>query len=261
MKRTDRREFLKQTALSAGALAAIPGIIGATVKSADAQVETEILSEVFLKKNDVIVFQGDSITDFWRDKKDQRPNDPLGFGPGYVFLAASTLLDHFAEKDLTIYNRGISGNKVFQLADRWEKDCLELNPRLLSILIGVNDYWHMHDGKYDGTIETYENDYRALLKRTKAALPDVKLVIGEPFAVLGGSAVDDSWFPAFDAYRKVARKLAKEFEAIFIPYQSVFDEASKRVGPKYWTADGVHPSVAGCHLMAAAWLKSVFGME
>ena len=261
MKRTDRREFLKQTAISAGALAAIPGIIAASTQAADAQVETEILSEVFLKKNDVILFQGDSITDAGRDKKDQRPNDPWAFGPGYVFLAASHLLDQFAEKNLTIYNRGISGNKVFQLADRWEPDCLELNPKLLSILIGVNDYWHMHDGKYDGTIEVYENDYRALLKRTKAALPDVKLVIGEPFAVLGCRAVDNTWFPAFDAYRKVARKLANEFDAIFIPYQSVFDEASKRVEPTYWTADGVHPTVAGCHLMAAAWLKSVFGME
>ena len=77
---------------------------------------------------------------------------------------------------LKIYNRGISGNKVFQLADRWDKDCLDLRPDVISILIGVNDIWHSLNGNYDGTVEKYDNDYRALLTRTLKALPEVKLV-------------------------------------------------------------------------------------
>lgn len=130
---------------------------------------------------------------------------------------------------------------------------------MLSILIGVNDYWHKHDGKYNGNIEVYENDFRALLNKTKASLPDVKLIIGEPFALKGIKAVDDSWYPDFDAYRVVAKKIATEFNAVFIPYQKVFDEAVKTAPGNYWTVDGVHPTLAGGKLMAQAWLKAVVG--
>ena len=86
----------------------------------------------------------------------------------------SWLLEELAAKELTIYNRGISGNKVYQLDERWDKDCLLLKPNVLSILIGVNDYWHMRNGNYDGTPEIYENDYRALLNRTREELSGYK---------------------------------------------------------------------------------------
>ena len=96
-----------------------------------------------------------------------------------------------------------------------------------------------------------------MLKRTLAALPNIKLIIGEPFAVIGIRAVDSSWFPEFDKYRETAKKLADEFNAVFIPYQKVFDEAQKRAPGVYWTHDGVHASLAGAHLMANAWIQAV----
>jgi len=119
---------------------------------------------------------------------------------GYVYSIATQLLVDRAGDGLKIYNRGISGNKVFQLADRWDKDCLELKPDIVSILIGVNDIWHTLNGNYNGTVEKYEKDYRALLNRTRKALPNVQLVICEPF-VLRCGAVNDKWFPEFDRYR------------------------------------------------------------
>ena len=82
-------------------------------------------------------------------------------------------------------------------------------------------------------------------------------IIGEPFAVSGIKAVDESWFPGFNDYQKAAREIAAEFGAVFIPYQSVFDKASKIAPPVYWTYDGVHPSLAGSELMAEAWSKAV----
>ena len=154
---------------------------------------------------------------------------------------------------------GISGNKVYQLAERWEKDCLQIKPNVLSILIGVNDFWHMLNGRYNGTIKTYRDDYKTLLHRTKQNLPDVKLIIGEPFAVPGIKAVDEKWFPAFDEYRAAAREMANAFDAVFIPYQSVFDKAQKSAPGVYWTFDGVHASLAGAHLMAHAWLEAIKG--
>jgi lysophospholipase L1-like esterase len=121
----------------------------------------------------------------------------------------------------------------------------------------VNDFWHKLNGKYDGTVEKYENDYRQLLTLTRKMLPEVKLVIGEPFAVLGCSAVDEKWFPEFDGYRASAKKLAEEFGAVFIPYHTIFTEAQTFAPGKFWTGDGVHPSMAGSSLMAQAWVKAV----
>lgn len=210
-----------------------------------------------IKRNSRILFQGDSITDAGRDrKKENNSNDKRTLGSGYVYLIASKLLADQPSDGLEINNRGISGNKVFQLADRWDKDCLDLRPDVLSILIGVNDIWHTLNGNYDGTVEKYEQDYRTLLKQTFQALPNLKLVICEPF-VLRCGAVNDKWFPEFDKYRAAARKMSKEFGALFVPYQSMFDEAVKEAPPSHWAGDGVHPSIAGAQLMAQEWLKTV----
>ena len=206
---------------------------------------------------DVILFQGDSITDAGRSReKASIPNEQAGLGSGYAWLAAGALLVDRPNDQLKIYNRGISGNKVYQLAERWESDCLELKPTLLSVLIGVNDIWHKLGGKYDGTIEVYERDYRALLDRTRKALPKVKFVVCEPF-VLRCGAVDEKWFPEFDKYRAAAKRVAEAYHAIFVPFQTMFDQAIKFAPPEHWAKDGVHPSSAGASLMAHEWLKKV----
>lgn len=205
-------------------------------------------------ENGTVLFQGDSITDAGRNRDDTEAN--TGLGNGYAFLASAQLRDDHAAQNIQIYNRGVSGDKAFQLADRWETDCLQLRPDLLSILVGVNDFWHTL-GDYDGTVEIYENDFMALLERTKRRLPEVQLIIGEPFVVKEGSAVTDEWFPEFREYQSAAKRVARKFEAAFIPYQDIFDQAGKRATPTYWTADGVHPSLAGSNLMAEAWLQTV----
>lgn len=249
-----RRTFLKQSATGAAVMASIPAIVSSCTsgKSGDQKQEFAIFNE-----KDILLFQGDSITDAGREKKKELPNNPRSFGHGYAFLTASTLLHALPEKQLTIYNRGISGNKVFQLADRWEKDCLDLQPNMLSILIGVNDYWHKRNGKYDGTFEIYENDYRNLLQRTVKNLPGIKLIICQPFYVLNTSAVDETWAEPMQKYQAVAQKLATEFDARWVPFQEVFDEAVKHAPATYWTPDGVHPSMPGAQLMAEAWLRVV----
>ena len=114
------------------------------------------------------------------------------------------------------------------------------------------------NGRYDGTVETYENDYRALLQRTRKALPKVQPVICEPF-VLRCGAVNDRWFPAFDHYRAAARKVADEHSTVFVPFQSMFDQALQFAPSKYWAGDGVHPSSHGAALMADFWLQAVRG--
>lgn len=246
-----RRNFIKNTSLAGALGLTIPSIVSTAFAS-----ET-LKKKIKIEKDNVILFQGDSITDSGRKKDDLNYNTAGSFGNGYALIAASDLLFRGAEKNLKIYNRGISGNKVYQLAERWEKDCLSLNPNVLSILIGVNDFWHTLVNKYTGTVKTYSDDLTALLKQTKEKIPGLQLVIGEPFALPGIKSVDEKWYPTFNEYRVAAKQIAQDFDAVFIPYQRIFDEATRSAPGVYWTHDGVHPSLAGAHLMAHAWLKAV----
>lgn len=245
-----RRKFLRNLSLGTLAAAALPDLSFAAVHS-------ERAKKITLKKDAVILFQGDSITDAGRKRDHDEANHGGALGTGYAFLAAAALLKQFPDRNLKIYNRGISGNKVYQLAERWDADCLNLQPDVLSILIGVNDYWHTLTGGYTGTIKTYKDDFTALLDRTKQKLPNVQLIIGEPFAVNHVKAVDDKWFPAFNDYRAAAKEIAGKYDAVFIPYQEIIDKAQQSAPGSYWTGDGVHPSLAGAELMAISWLNSV----
>jgi lysophospholipase L1-like esterase len=253
-----RRGFLKASGTALGA-ASLAGLTLAT-QAAESWPPS---GRNLVARGDVILFQGDSITDAGRSRdpaKANAPNNQPGMGNGYVWLAAVELLVGHPDDGLKTFNRGISGHKVFQLAERWQADCLDLNPNLLSILIGVNDFWHTLDPKlgYKGTVEVYERDYQALLERTIKALPKVKLVICEPF-VLRCGAVNDRWFPEFDRYRAAAQRVAKTRHATFVPFQTMFDQAVKYAPPAHWAGDGVHPSPAGASLMAYFWLKAVTG--
>ncbi len=246
----NRRNFLKKAAFSAVAISGIPQIIAASMPAGK-------IRKIKLEKDNIILFQGDSITDAGRNREDKGFNNPRALGTGYALLAAAALLEKYAPLNLKIYNKGISGNKVFELAARWEQDCLDIKPDVLSILIGVNDFWHKLDGNYDGTVETYRKDFFTLMERTRKALPDVKVIIGEPFAVPGVKAVDEKWYPEFYEFQRAAREIADSFGAIFIPYQRIYDEAQKRAPGVYWTGDGVHASLAGAQLMAKAWLSFI----
>ena len=241
----NRRKFLRNGSLASLAIAATP--FAATELSATAAKKAP--------KGINVLFQGDSITDAGRDKKIMEANSTRAIGFGYVFLTAAQLYAENYGSELNIYNKGISGHKVHQLAARWDEDAINLKPDVLSILIGINDYWHMVNGKYDGQVDRYEKDYRELLTRTKKELPNVKIIICEPFAVWGGRAITDRWEKELPAYQEAAAKLAKEFNTGFVAYQKMFDEALKKAPASVWCPDGVHPSMAGAYLMAEAWTK------
>ena len=251
-KNSSRRNFLRNTSLIGVSALTIPQLVSTAFAK-------ESRKRFKISKDDVILFQGDSITDAGRKKDSADANAANALGSGYAMIAASELLYQYADKNLKIYNRGISGNKVYQLAERWDKDALDLKPNVLSILVGVNDFWHTLVNGYKGTIKTYRDDLKTLLDRTKEKLPEVKLIIGEPYALTGIKSVDEKWHPAFDEYRVAAREIANSYDAIFIPYQNIYDKATQEAPGVYWTADGVHPTLAGAHLMAHAWLEAVKG--
>jgi lysophospholipase L1-like esterase len=204
----------------------------------------------------VILFQGDSITDAGRDRAAMGANLASGLGGGYPLLITASELSAHPDRGFQFFNRGVSGNRVPDLDARWAADTLDLKPDVLSVLVGVNDYWHTLNGSYHGTAADYETGYAALLDSTRRALPAVRLVVLEPFLLRCG-VVTDAWIPEFDRRRAAAARVAQAAGAIFLPLQALFDRLSADASPTYWSADGVHPTPAGHGAIARAWMETV----
>lgn len=204
----------------------------------------------------VILFQGDSITDCQRNRDILQPNHSQALGSGYVNHIAAALLRRHPTHNLQIYNRGISGNRVVDLYARWRVDAVNLRPNVVSILIGVNDTWHHFRGDNGVEVERFELVYRMLLAYTREQLPDVQLILGEPF-ILPCGVVEPAWQEEMAARQTIVKRLAAEFGASFIAYQSTLDSVANTPAPEYWLADGVHPTPAGHKLMAEAWLNVI----
>lgn len=203
----------------------------------------------------VIVNFGDSITDAGRNREAPvTRKDALGFG--YPLLLQAELGFENPEKYLVI-NRGIGGHRIVDLYARVKKDVWNLKPDVLSILIGVNDVWHdLSDDPNGVDIVRFEKMYRTLLDETLAVLPNLKIMLMEPFVAHGvttDAKADD--FAKVKDYAKVVKKLAEEYHLSFLPLQEKFDELEAKYDPSYWTADGVHPTVMGAKMIANEWIK------
>lgn len=249
-EKNNRRDFIKK----ASVLGVLSIGFSDIVNAAHTPSKKDL---IHLKKDDTILFQGDSITDSYRNRNEKGFNVAPALGTGYAFLSSSELLFRQADKNLRIYNRGVSGHKTFDLNNRWKEDCIDLKPNVLSILVGVNDFWVPQNG-VRGTVGDFKDSYRVLLDKTKTNLPNTKLIVGEPFGLSGiKGSKHEVWPDGFEEYQHVALELSKEFDAVFIPYQKVFNEALKKAPIVYWTRDGVHPTIAGSRLMAEAWLSII----
>ena len=201
-----------------------------------------------------ILFQGDSITDAGRS----RENDAL-LGHGYPTLVKGALgFEH--PNQYAVLNRGISGNRVVDLYARIKVDFINLKPDVLSILIGVNDVWHEFGSNNGVEAEKFFKVYGMLIEEIKEALPEVKIMILEPF-VLKAAATEGNWEAFQCEVQKRAQKakaIAEKYGLYFVPLQEKFDEAAELAPNDYWLQDGVHPTTAGHELIKREWLKCFY---
>lgn len=203
-----------------------------------------------LRKDDIVLFQGDSITDAGRDRSN--PND---LGTGYPLMTAGLIGMSHPEMNIKLLNRGISGHRVKDLQERWQEDCLDLKPTWVSVYIGINDCWRRYDAKDPTSVEQFKAGYRELLKQTKETL-DANLILLEPF-VLPYPEDRKAWREDLDPKIHAVRELAAEFNALLVPLDGLFAAAAARREPAYWAPDGVHPSPAGHALIARAWMETM----
>ena len=208
-----------------------------------------------LKNNDIILFQGDSITDGNRGRS-KDPNHIHGHGYQYI-LAAEMYADNLT-KNIEVINRGISGNRISDLYKRWEEDCIDLNPTVLSVLVGANDLYSNFEGNSGSSPEEYGKLYRKMLDEVLSHNSDTLIVIMEPFFGISENKKYSDYMRAnIDYYSAEAKKTAEEYNAVFVPLQDMFNEYAKQTDIFRLLWDGVHPTTCGHHFIAQQWRKYV----
>ena len=190
-----------------------------------------------------IVFQGDSITDCDR-------NAIPPYGNGYVSKIAK------AFPDLTVINKGISGNRVIDLKERWQSDTLDQHPDILCILIGVNEVWHYLSYGKPYSDEQYYTDLNLILDQAKAANPKLKLIMMAPFLFEVG-VVQPDWVAPLARLRCLFTKTAALKADVFIDLQTELNLALANASMSDLAGDGVHPSDLGHEVIANAVKKAL----
>lgn len=197
-----------------------------------------------------ILFQGDSITDAGRDRSDK-----YSLGEGYPFYAAELIREKYPDREFEFINRGVSGDRAESLLARWKEDAIDIQPDVISILIGVNDTWHNSAPQTNWMKNEYfEYCYRTILEDLKKNT-GAKIIILEQFLLY---TEDKAYFRADLAPKiEVTRKLARQYADEYIPTDGLFAKASVSKEPTYWAADGVHPTKEGARLIAKYYLEAI----
>ena len=197
-----------------------------------------------------ILFQGDSITDAGRDKRNYH-----NLGNGYPKYAAELISAAHPEIDFEFINFGISGNRTSQLFDRLYSDAIAFQPDIISIMIGINDVWHRYGHRILTSNEQIALNYRCILKYLKEAT-NAKIVMIAPYLL----DCDDKEDIRRDlpSVLEIIRGLADEFADVYIPLDKYFEDALKTAPEKlYYSADGVHPNVNGAKFIAEHYAEAI----
>ena len=202
-------------------------------------------------QNDVIVFQGDSITDGGRARSGDDHNHTMG--QDYVYMISGRLGAELAERHLTFLNRGIGSERLSDMAARWQTDVIALKPNIVSILIGIND------SQGHTPMADFEQTYDKLLAGTVAALPFVRLVLCAPFTLPVGNFKNNpnGWQADVRQRAQIVERLATKYHAALVRLQPILDAACARAPAQYWLWDGIHPDYQGHYLLAQEWIRTV----
>ena len=198
-----------------------------------------------------ILFQGDSITDAARDKRDFH-----NMGYGYPKYAKELIVKAHPESEFEFINLGISGNRTSQLFDRLYLDGIAFQPDIISILIGINDIWHRHNfGIVATTDEQIELNYRMILKNLREKT-NAKIIMIAPYALDYDNETRQKIKEDLKTVLPIIRKLADEFSDVFVPLDEIFAEALKtQPEPLYYSGDGIHPNENGARFIGEQYAK------
>ncbi len=206
------------------------------------------------KNYDRVVFAGDSVTDMGSA-------NPVGeglfdnLGKSYVRIIENMLIAWYPELNIRITNSGISGNTSRDLAARFDRDVVDLNPQWVSICIGINDVWRQFDTpaipEWAVTIEEYEKNLEEMILKIKEKVKGIFLCT--PYYIEPN--VEDAMRKRMDEYGSVCKKLAKKYGCELIDFQLLYNNFCKYKHSSIIAWDRVHPNQMGATLMAKEFLK------
>ncbi len=213
-----------------------------------------------MNKETHILFTGDSITDGNRCKDPDRAWDlNHQIGHSFVYVINALLGSFYPERCFRFTNRGISGNKIIDVYSRLDMDLIRLQPEIVSFLVGINDGPGRSNDFRASSPQKFSRLYRMMLDEILERLPEVRLVICEPF-VLDNPRLEPEfslWDKSIRSFQEECRKLAEDYHAVFVAIQDEFDRACQLRESSYWSWDGIHPTENGHGLIARRWLSCV----
>ena len=256
---TNRRTFIQSAALAAGVTSGALALDTDDNTANHASVQGYDYELPKFNTGTRLLFQGDSITDMKWGRNQRDRNHYLGHS--YVYLIAARLGVDMPAAELEVFNRGHSGNTVGDLRTRWQNDAVDIQPDVLSVLIGVNDVGRTIRANNDHVpLDEWERDYRTILDASRKANPELRIVLMDPFVLPSTRFNDDEyqkWRGETDKLGEIVARLAQDYQATHIETQKIFDDATKIAKPEHWIWDGVHPLPQGHELIARGWLKQL----
>lgn len=182
-------------------------------------------------------------------------------GIGYVKIFSDYLVTCEPEKKVEIINKGISGDTVVGLLDRWTDDVLRHEPDWLSIKIGINDLCHrLHTPSAGVAPENFEEAYQKIMKRTREALPRCRIILIQPFYISRESSKDSfrrSVLEILPRYLKIVEQLSKQYKTRLIKTHDMFQNLLKYYEPDTFCNEPVHPNLTG-HIAIASAVYDIF---
>lgn len=203
-----------------------------------------------------LIFIGDSITDCGRERQTPASpwDSPVDLGCGYVSLVNALIQNAHPESNTRILNRGIGGDTVRDLAQRWQRDVIHLEPDWLSIKIGINDVWRQFDSPRSPHThvlpEEFESTYRSILELTRPKLQ--RLILITPYYLQPDP--QEPMKARMDEYRQTVTQLASDYDATLVDSQIALDRLMQHIDPTQIAEDRVHPGIIGHMAIAQAFL-------
>ena len=201
-----------------------------------------------IKSGETILFIGDSITDCGR-RGAERP-----LGSGYVKFFNDLLTLREPEKRIDIINKGIGGDNVVGLRNRWSDDVLRHRPQWLSIKIGINDlHTALRQDPNSITPRKYRDAYDEILARTRAALPKCRILLIDPFYISterAKTSVRRDVMDLLPKYIGTVHAMSRKYKTRLVRTHDCFQKLLKYYEPDVFCGEPVHPNLTG-HLMIA----------
>lgn len=203
----------------------------------------KIPKKFLLKKKDVIVAIGDSITQ----------------QGGYLLDTDAALAELYPAMQFPkIINTGIGGQKAEDLIQRFQRDVVDRKPAVVTISIGINDVWHRLTAPHDENVfKAYKENVTKMVDRAQTS--SIKIILLTPTLIYEDPASEGN--KRLVQYVDAMKAIAMEKKCGLADLHAMFLEALRHkpadVKGNWLTADGVHMNPLGDALMATGVLRAL----